>query len=637
MKRKLNKFLSLVLAITILLPTILFFTPTANATSYPAGESLNYSYDFDLRPDLSGAIGDMLQIIEEGISFDFYSGNTYINTVYSTSGNFSCNYYITNAIMNIDLSSYDFVIKQGLGFDFTLTRGIVSDTITQRTSITFGSNNTCEIGSFSIPTYPSGYDFSWDRYSFFNLDEPISDDIYKKAFGQIKGSWLHLVHEDGDNHGHCYGMTSTSAVFLKYPNAVNYFKSAYIDDLYANHMININPEDQSDLFGEDLRTYIKYGYVYQFDSNVQANEKASKDNLSGLYNSVKSYVNGSKNPVIINIYHNALIGRKDGHSILAIGLRETNDYYIVLINDSNIPHKEQQLKIKKDFSWWSYSVDGLYEYSSDNGHFTYSKPADVMYNVGLLLNKNNSQFMSATNSVLAATGTISTDANLEEILSPTGSTAKANDEYTLYWLEENESNIDLVATEDAEITVMSTNSSISANLTENSKGSFLVDGIKNSVVIDSVDNFCDITFTNVNDADEVISVSLNGTTDGIVTVEQNDTGLEVSGIANGSVTLSVEDEVVAIQNITTNENYDTKITYDINSKNDNLEVEYTHTCADKNLDGVCDICDAGSTKNCSCMCHSNSFAQFIHKILCFFYKLFGMNDYRYCDCGKAHW
>ena len=108
MKSKLYKMLSIVLAVAILLPT-------ANATFYPAGESLNYSYDFDFRPELSGAIGDMLQIIEEGISFDFYSGNTYINTVYSTSGNFSCNYYITNAIMNIDLSSYDFVIFSPAG------------------------------------------------------------------------------------------------------------------------------------------------------------------------------------------------------------------------------------------------------------------------------------------------------------------------------------------------------------------------------------------------------------------------------------------------------------------------------------------------------------------------------------------
>lgn len=42
-------------------------------------------------------------------------------------------------------------------------------------------------------------------------------------------------------------------------------------------------------------------------------------------------------------------------------------------------------------------------------------------------------------------------------------------------------------------------------------------------------------------------------------------------------------------------------------------------------------------KNCSCNCHSNAFIQFIHKILCFFRRLFGMTQYQYCDCGKAHW
>lgn len=644
MKRKLYKLLSLVLAIAILLPTALFIIPTTDAKSYPADKSLTYSYDFDLIREFCGAIGAVDDNIDDISTFMFYSGDMRVAVSNGSNGIITSNYYITNVVASIDCTAFDIPSSHGFAFDFTLTRGTASETKTikstddDRVLIYYNEINTYYIGSFSIPTYPDGYDFSWDKYYFSNLDETISKDIYKKAFGNIKGSWLHFVYEDGDKHGHCYGMTSTSTVFLKYPTAISYFKSAYIDDFYAENMFDINPEDQSDLFGEDLRTYIKYGYVYQFDSDVQQSEKASKNNLKGLYDSVKSYVNGSNNPVIINVYHNALIGRKDGHSVLAIGLQETTDYYIILINDSNIPYEQQQLKIKKDFSWWSYSVDGVYEYSSDNGHFTYSKPAAVMYNVGLLLNENNSQFMSATNSVLAATGTISTDANLEEILSPTGSTAKANSEYTLYWLDENESNIDLVATEDAEITVMSTNSSISANLTENSKGSFLVDGIKNSVVIDSVDNFCDVTFTNVNDTDEVISISLNGATDGTVTVEQTDTGLQVSGISNGTVNLCIEDEIVATQNIETNENYDIEINYDINDENDDFEIEYTHTCTDKNHDGICDICDADSTKSCSCLCHStNEFFKFIHDILTFLYKLFGMNEYRYCDCGKAHW
>lgn len=59
--------------------------------------------------------------------------------------------------------------------------------------------------------------------------------------------------------------------------------------------------------------------------------------------------------------------------------------------------------------------------------------------------------------------------------------------------------------------------------------------------------------------------------------------------------------------------------------------------SDSNCDGVCDLCSEDFTKNCTCMCHSNEFIRFIHKLLCFFYRIFGMNEYRVCSCGKAHW
>lgn len=58
---------------------------------------------------------------------------------------------------------------------------------------------------------------------------------------------------------------------------------------------------------------------------------------------------------------------------------------------------------------------------------------------------------------------------------------------------------------------------------------------------------------------------------------------------------------------------------------------------DENHDGICDSCSEDFTKSCSCSCHSNAFMQFLHKILCFLYRIFGMEQYRYCGCGKAHW
>lgn len=42
-----------------------------------------------------------------------------------------------------------------------------------------------------------------------------------------------------------------------------------------------------------------------------------------------------------------------------------------------------------------------------------------------------------------------------------------------------------------------------------------------------------------------------------------------------------------------------------------------------------------NNSNCSCNCHKKGFSAFIWKILCFFYKIFGMN--RTCACGVAHY
>ena len=60
---------------------------------------------------------------------------------------------------------------------------------------------------------------------------------------------------------------------------------------------------------------------------------------------------------------------------------------------------------------------------------------------------------------------------------------------------------------------------------------------------------------------------------------------------------------------------------------------------DADGDQRCDRCNADLSPeaNCTCACHKSGFAGFIFKIKVFFWKLFGMNQYRYCGCGKAHW
>lgn len=44
-----------------------------------------------------------------------------------------------------------------------------------------------------------------------------------------------------------------------------------------------------------------------------------------------------------------------------------------------------------------------------------------------------------------------------------------------------------------------------------------------------------------------------------------------------------------------------------------------------------------SQNGCSHQCHSSGISKFFWTIQCFFYRIFGMSSYRYCECGAAHW
>lgn len=59
---------------------------------------------------------------------------------------------------------------------------------------------------------------------------------------------------------------------------------------------------------------------------------------------------------------------------------------------------------------------------------------------------------------------------------------------------------------------------------------------------------------------------------------------------------------------------------------------------DTDHNGICDNCGKDFTVDCGHSCHSdNAFVQFFYKIARFFWKLFGMQNNRFCACGKAHW
>ncbi len=436
----------------------------------------------------------------------------------------------------------------------------------------------CEWEDVASEKYPDGYKFTRDKYHFQNFEEKIDDDIYIKAYGSVKGSFLYTIHEL-KKHGHCYGMSSTTATLLKYHSAINSFKLKSTGS-YASTLSNIDEYDISELFKIDARTYIKYGYIYQFDSNVKKTENNSQDNVCELYNAVLRYVNGTGNPVIINIYHEGLLGRKDGHSLFAVGILEEKGKQYILINDSNniVDTNPQKMEINLEKSTWEYNVEGWDNYSSENGFFTYSFPADMVYKIGLLLNSNHSEFLSTNNNLVTSTSDISANCDLQEIYSTSG-TNETDSTTKLYWAEEYADEIEITATEDnSTISVSDNNSSVSVEIDSSDSANFFVDDdSNNSVVLNCTDEEnVDISFKTANCSGDEVEIVVSATAnDDNVTASLTDNGISISGVSDGDISVIKYDEIVETKTIT-----ETEI---------ELETELPNAGHDF-VDGVCTDC-----------------------------------------------
>lgn len=59
---------------------------------------------------------------------------------------------------------------------------------------------------------------------------------------------------------------------------------------------------------------------------------------------------------------------------------------------------------------------------------------------------------------------------------------------------------------------------------------------------------------------------------------------------------------------------------------------------DANHNGICDNCLTKVEVDCDCYCHNHSkLSKIIWKIMRVIWKLFGGDNLRYCECGRAHW
>ena len=510
---------------------------------------------------------------------------------------------------------------------------------------------------------PHGYNFLEDSYNFRNIKEKIALEYYTGLYGTEKGTELYNFRGEKEKHGHCFGMaTSTAATLINAPYVTDYISWS---GLPYTKLSSVNRGTMNIDMDISAKDYIKYCHIYQDSAFVAIQRNSDNHNgIQNVYNAVKHAVLSNTDCTLIVI---DLWGGSGGHTVYAAGI-DGND---ILVNDSNAPGSIQRIKINGNN--WSYSAGGLNWNSSVDATIGYVENCIEPYlrlTMGIDVEggnvpKSNSNSYSYTeeseiNGTYSYTSTVIEPIDTDKLLvvsendnfsfdesesmyklNSTDGTVEENAN-GLYWLDGNNT-INAVNTSDSTATIklVGNELKITAEMPADSSIKMTIDENENneaSFRLKEEENIS-FTFTTLDENNKFVNIVITGTADTTeVTANQTESGLSVSGISNGTVSLTQNDETVSSQQIT-NADGEIEITYDKNGENDTMIVDYQqpHTHSDENKDGICDTCGEDFTKDCSCMCHSNSFVQFIHKVLCFFYKLFGMNDYRYCDCGKAHW
>lgn len=503
-------------------------------------------------------------------------------------------------------------------------------------SVTYTPSYSCNT-TVSSQKHPDGYNFHEDSYDFENYSAVIPLGYFRTMYGNAKG--YELWKNKWFQSGLCFGFAYTTAAFYNGLPSCNSIRG-----LSDSSTINIGNNSLS------VATYIKYAHIYQYSMEFKNNSYWSTALL--IYDLVKKCTADNNLLVTIGMTH----ATDGGHRVLAVGI-DGND---ILIDDSNNKNALERLTVNPDGSW---SFSGLSGWNSNTCRIRYSLDYYGPYKFISTLKPLtvNEAFIDDSTidslSISLEADTLSKDylllgvdseaytisnTDISKIESEYSEGTEATDTSDFYWvgtdttvtltdISEN-SDIELAGNETI-IGVSTANSkTVSLTLDENN------DDINTTLETTSGNKYT-VSTTTFDDTANAITLSVTGIANGSkITSEQTDTGLLITGISDGTITLSVADEVVATQNISSDENHNIEISYDANDESEDLAVAYTHTETDENHDGICNICGEDFSKNCSCLCHSsNGFFKFLHEVLTFICKLFSIEDYHYCDCGKAHW
>lgn len=439
-----------------------------------------------------------------------------------------------------------------------------------------GGDGGSDSGDDTLETkvFPTGYNFEEDSYGFENDDSFIPYGYFKTMYNDGK-AWA-LFTKKWLQEGVCFGMTYTTAsLYNSFPSVRT------IRDLSKDSILSIGNYDLS------LEAFIDYAHIYQFSEEFSNGTVWT--NGTTIYNLVKEYLNNDCIGVTIGMTKRNGSG---GHRVLAVGI----DGDDILIDDPNNMNDYERLTVNSDGSW---TFSGLTNWNSDTCYIRYNldylepykfiksmNPLNVKdsfidnFTIDKIAQNSTSNYLSSDSVLLSVDADEYNleNSNITKIELDYSDESDLIETPKLYWIDKNETvTISNINSDNSEIEVAGNENVIKLNLDKSSEINVTIDEENNVIkaTIDTVkgDN-CEIdniSFDNISNP-VTLNISCVAESDTITTC-QTETGLIVTGIEDGTITLSKNDEAISTQTITDAES-DIEIIYDKNGNNDSLKVEY---------------------------------------------------------------
>lgn len=440
-----------------------------------------------------------------------------------------------------------------------------------------------------------------DTWKQKNFGEEIPDSMYENLFGVTQAA---VIKKDNDGKGgQCYGMVSTAInTWHKLPN-VNTYNSNY------QHLNQVEFKDRSTKTDLNALQYIMYGQISQDLPSVGLERSRNTNNLQGLHDAVKNYVDNGGDAVSIAIHGEAWT-ISGGHEILALNITDKDKESIIKVYDCNHPGEERELHLNKDkngnFTGWYYDIGlkWIQRWSDSNGSISYTTQAKNLYRDltrrGIIKeNYANAQSVAAqddadaeypylitanTDSITVKDGkytikTNGTESDNTDILLPIGNGVSPvpdqeeapdkKDVYNAFWAKTNQAVTFSDIQDDSDITVAGSKEGVTASVPANATVSVDVpadsDAEQKVQVSSSANKTVGIEYFGEKNS-ELASVTVAGTSNGEMTSSMKDNAINISGVKDLNITDTNGD-------VTSVDDLNDKTSYQITEEQNGLSVK----------------------------------------------------------------